>query len=80
MVEYDGDKAIINIRNRLQVGDTMEIIVPHRLEPVEFKIDKMWDIETNQEIDVVNPGVKDQKVKMILPIKCEKDWIIRRKK
>jgi len=25
-------------------------------------------------------GVKDQKVKMKLPIKCEKDWIIRRKK
>ena len=24
--------------------------------------------------------VKDQKVKMMLPIKCEKDWILRRKK
>ena len=80
VVEYDGEKAIIDIRNRLQVGDIMEIIVPHRLEPVEFKIDKMWDIETDQEINIVNPGVKDQKVKMFLPIKCETDWIIRRKK
>ena len=80
VVEYEGEKVIIDIRNRLQVGDTLEIIVPHQIEPVEFKIEKMWDIDTDQEIDAVSPGVKDQKVKMILPIKCEKDWIIRRKK
>ena len=58
----------------------MEIIVPHQIEPVEFKIEKLWDADTDEEIDAVNPGVKDQKVKMLLPIKCEKDWIIRRKK
>ena len=80
VVEYEGEKAIIDIRNRLEVGDTMEIIVPYKLEPVEFKIEKMWDIDTNKEIEAVSPGVKDQKVKMLLPIKCEKDWIIRRKK
>ena len=58
----------------------MEIIVPHQIEPVEFKIEKLWDVDTNQEIDFISPGVKGQKVKMILPIKCEKDWVIRRKK
>ena len=58
----------------------MEILVPHQLEPVEFKIEKLWDYETDEEIEFVNPGVKDQKVKMLLPIKCEEDWIIRRKK
>ena len=46
----------------------------------KFKIDKLWDFETNEEKDVVNPGVKDQKVKMMLPVKCEENWIIRRKK
>ena len=80
VVNYDGEKTIIDIRNRLEVGDEMEIIVPHKIKPVEFKIEKMWDIDTNNEIEAVSPGVKDQKVKMILPIKCEKDWIIRRKK
>ena len=58
----------------------MEIIVPHQIEPVEFKIENLWDFEDDKEIESVNPGVKDQKVKMILPIKCEKDWVIRRKK
>ena len=58
----------------------MEILVPRQLEPVEFKIEKLWDYETDEEIEFVNPGVKDQKVKILLPIKCEEDWIIRRKK
>ena len=80
VVGYDGEKAIIDIRNRLAVEDTMEILVPYQLEPVEFKIEKMWDIDTDQEIEAVSPGVKDKKVKMLLPIKCEKDWILRRKK
>ena len=80
IVGYDGEKAIIDIRNRLQVGDTLEILVPNQLEAVEFEIDKLWDFDTNTEIDAVSPGVKDQKVKMILPFECKKDWIIRRKK
>ena len=36
--------------------------------------------DTEEEIESVSPGVKGQKVKMKLPIKCEKDWILRRKK
>ena len=80
IVGYDGEKAIIDIRNRLQVGDTLEILVPNQLEAVGFEIDKLWDFDTNTEIDAVSPGVKDQKVKMILPFECKKDWIIRRKK
>ena len=80
VLKYEGDKAIIEIHNRLQVGDIMEIIVPHQLEPIEFKIEGLWDAETNEEIDVVNPGVKGQVVKMVLPIRCEENWILRRKK
>ena len=37
-------------------------------------------IETDKEIEFINPGVKGQQVKILLPIKCEKNWIIRRKK
>ncbi len=78
VIEYQEEKSIIEVRNRLQIGDIMEIIVPHKLKPIEFKIEKLWDIETEEEIEFVNPGVKGQKVKILLPIKCEKDWIIRR--
>ena len=58
----------------------MEILVPFKLEPIEFKIEKMWDADTDEEITEVSPGVKGQKVKMNLPIECKQDWIIRRKK
>lgn len=58
----------------------MEILVPYKLAPVEFTIEKLWDYETEEEIDSISPGVKGQKVLIRLPIECKKDWIIRRKK
>lgn len=78
--EENSGKTIIEIRNRLEVGNYMEIIVPHNIEPVKFKIEKLWDIDTDNEIECVNPGVKGQMVKIELPIKCEKNWIIRKRK
>lgn len=58
----------------------MEIIIPGEINVVKFTIDKLWDYETNEEIETVNPGVKNQKVKMKLPIKVENGWILKRKK
>ena len=80
VVEYNEEKSLIEIKNKLQVGDSLEIVIPYQLEPFGFKIEKLWNDETDEEIDEVSPGVKGQKVKIKLPIKCEKDWIIRRKK
>ena len=73
-------RYIIEIRNKLKVGDTMEILIPSQITPVEFKIEKLWDTETDEEVDCVNPGKAGQSIKMRLPIKCEKGWILRRKK
>ena len=58
----------------------MEIIIPNQIEPVKFTIEKLWDAETDEEIEVVNPGKQGQQVKLKLPIECKKDWILRRKK
>ena len=80
VIEYKQDKSIIEIRNRLQVGDELEILIPHKIEPYNFRIDNLWDTETENEIEAVNPGIQGQKVLIKLPIKCEKDWIIRKKK
>lgn len=70
----------VEIRNKLMVGDTLEIMIPEKLEPVTFVIDKLYDVETNEEIDAVNPGVKEQKVKIKLPVDVSKGYIIRRVK
>ena len=80
ILEYDSDKSIIEIKNKLYVGDTLEIIIPGTIDVFKFKIDRLWDAETEEEIESVSPGKKGQLVKMHLPIKCEDNWIIRKKK
>ena len=80
VVEYNEDKSVIEIKNKLFVGDTLEILIPGQIEVYKFKIEKLWDVETNEEIDSISPGKKGQLVKIHLPIKCEKNWIIRREK
>ena len=58
----------------------MEILIPGNITPCEFTIDKLWDSDTEKEVEYVNPGKARQTIKMHLPIKCENGWILRRKK
>ena len=71
---------LIEIRNRLQLEDTLEILIPNKLEPIVFKIEEMWDSETGKEIDHVNPGKEGQSVILRLPVKAQEGCILRRKK
>ena len=80
VVEYNEDKSTIEIKNKLFVGDTLEILIPGQIEVYKFKIEKLWDAETDEEIESISPGKKGQHVKIHLPIKCKKNWIIRREK
>ncbi len=80
ITKYTPEKTIIEIRNKLQVGDTLELLKPYQLEPIEFKIEALWNVETGEEIQAVSPGVKGQQVALHIPVACEKDWILRRKK
>ena len=73
-------KTVIEIKNKLQKNDLMEIIIPGQIEPVEFKIEGLWDYETDEEIGYINPGRANQKVKLRLPIEVKECYIIRRKK
>lgn len=80
VIEEKADKVLIEIRNKLSIGDTLELIIPGKIEPLVFNIDKLWDADTLEEIQTVNPGVKEQKVILKIPAKVEEGWIIRRKK
>lgn len=77
---YDEEKTIIEIRNRLKIGDELEVIIPGKIESYSFKIENLWDVETDEPIQFVNPGKAEQKVKIKIPIKVDKDYILRRKK
>lgn len=80
IIENSNGKIVVEIKNKLIVGDTLELIIPNNIKPYEFKIEKLWDTETDEEIQFVNPGKAGQSVKMLIPIKVEKGWILRRKK
>lgn len=68
----------IEIRNKLSVGDKLEVMVPNILEPYEMTIEKLYDAETGEEIATINPGVKEQKVKLRVPVDVKPGYIIRR--
>ena len=74
------DKVLIEIKNKLSVNDILELIIPGKIEPLEFKIEELWDDETLEKIDTVNPGKAEQKVILKIPYDVEENWIIRRKK
>lgn len=75
-----GYEVVLEIKNKLSVGDKIEIIIPNSIDTVDFVIDKLWDIDTNEEIEAINPGRAEQKVKMVIPIKVEEGYILRRVK
>ena len=52
---YEKEKSVIEIKNKLSVGDELELLIPNKIEPIKFKIEKLWDEETNEQIDCINP-------------------------
>ena len=72
---------IVEIKNKLSIGDKMEILLKDSVDIKEFKIEKLYDVKTNEEINTINPGIKGQKVKIYIP--CDgltENIVIRRKK
>ena len=72
--------STIEIRNKLSVGDKLEVMIPNVLKPYEMTIEKLYDYETGEEIETVNPGVKEQKVKFKIDTDVKPGYIIRRVK
>ena len=80
VIETIDGKTTIEIKNRLQIGDMLEVIIPNKLEPFVFKIEELYDAETEEKIEFVNPGKEGQKVKLVIPTEVKPGWILRRKK
>lgn len=78
--KLEDEKTLIEIRNKLSIGDILELIIPGKIEPLVFEIEQLWNDETNEEIDTVNPGKAEQKVILNIPYHVKEGWIIRRRK
>ena len=75
-----GEATTIEIKNKLNVGDTLEIIIPNEIQAIEFKIEELFDSQTGEKINTINPGKLGQTVNMLIPYEVKKGWILRRKK
>lgn len=72
---------LVEIKNKLSIGDCLEVLFPNTLEKGIFTIEKLFDIDTNEKIQTINPGKKGQKVKIVIPFdKLSSGTVIRRKK
>ena len=75
-----GEISTIEIKNKLKVGDVLELIIPNKIEAEEFEIKELYDSETREEISTVNPGKQGQTVILEIPFEVKKGGILRRKK
>lgn len=72
--------TLVEIKNKLSIGDTLELIVPNEINIKTFKIEELYDSETGEKIQTINPGKLGQTVRISIPFYVEKGWILRRKK
>ncbi len=78
--KVDKDMYIVEIKNKLSIGDRLEILLPNTIEDCSFNIENLYDIKNDQPIDTINPGIKGQKVKIKIPYELQEGTIIRRKR
>ena len=72
---------LVEIKNKLSIGDSLEVLFPNTLDKGIFTIEKLFDVDTNEKIQTINPGKKGQKVKIVIPFdKLSSGTVIRRKK
>lgn len=78
--KLEGNMYLVEIRNKLSVGDKLEVLMPNSLEDNAFTIEELYDIKTREKIGVVNPGIKGQSVIIKIPYDLVEGTVIRRNK
>lgn len=71
--------VLVEIKNKLAVGDELEALVLEELESKPFIIESMLDSETKSSRDEINPGKKGQTVLLKIPFTIDEGIVIRRK-
>lgn len=74
------DMYLVEIKNKLSLGDRLEVLIPGTIEENAFNIEKLVDVKNGKNIEVINPGVKGQQVIIKIPYDLKEGTVIRRKK
>ncbi len=71
--------VLVEIKNKLNIGDHLEIIVPEKLEAEAFILEDMLDVDSKESILEINPGKKEQQVILKTPFEVDEGLVIRKK-
>lgn len=74
------DIYIVEIKNKLSIGDRLEILREDSFDECVFNIEELYDIKNGQPINTINPGIKGQLVKIKIPFDISNGVVIRRRK
>lgn len=81
VIEKEADNIYrVEIKNKLSIGDRLEILLPNSIDECTFNIEELYDIKNDKPIDTINPGIKGQQVKIKIPYDLVPGTIIRRKR
>ena len=80
LIDKKNNIYIVEIKNKLSIGDKLEVLYTDKLDVGSFEIEELYDVDTNQEIPTINPGKKGQKVKIKIPFENLKSGIVIRRK
>lgn len=80
VIQKQENLYIVEIKNKLSIGDKLEILLPNSIEECTFNIEELYDIKNGNPIDTINPGIKGQQVKIKIPYDLEPGTIIRKKR
>jgi len=78
--EVNKELTIVEIKNKISINDHLEILPTDTIESLDFTVQELYDIKTNERIDTINPGIKGQQVKIKIPYEVDAGLVIRRKK
>lgn len=79
-LENEPDLYVVEIKNKLNIGDKLEILYSDKFKVDSFNIEVLKDVKNMKDIDTINPGVKGQEVIIKIPYEVKEKTIIRRKK
>lgn len=79
-IDLEKNLYVVEIKNKLSLGDKLEILYADKFKIDKFVIDRLIDVKTNENINTINPGIKGQQVILNIPFEVCENTIIRRKK
>lgn len=62
IVKIKGSKILLEVKHKIQIGQTLQVVIPSQLEPLCLLVTTMTDGKTNQPLETISCGHVDQTI------------------